>query len=301
MTFMVQTFMPYMGSKRRLVPQLLRAVPQSGWSTYHEPFLGSGALLYALEPSRAIASDRLSLLMQLHQAVAHDVNGLIEEYEAMATNKRDSFFAARMKHPNVSPAEFLFLIKHCHGNRHRVNQRGQFNTPFKENSAKVITRLVLDRDACKLREAAAMINRCEIEFRTCAAEEALSLIRPGSFVFLDPPYQWKACKEYDYGCEFGAKEWRLLMLNVRDMLLRCGTVYVMMTLHGGMREDEVRDMARVVPGLVFLRPISYSGTHLGKGGVHPQHDWLLTNYNCPDSEVPDPVAPQCEVPPLRES
>ena len=44
------------GGKRRLLSQILPRVPAE-YSAYAEPFLGGGALLFALQPQKAIAND----------------------------------------------------------------------------------------------------------------------------------------------------------------------------------------------------------------------------------------------------
>ena len=276
---MAQTFLPYMGSKRRVVQQLLDALPKT-WGTYHEPFLGSGALLYALAPERAFASDKLPLLIELHRAVAEDVDGVIEEYRQLAQNKRQNFFDIRARHPRITPPQFLFLMKHCHGNRHRTNKEGRFNTPFKENSAGTVCDRVLQRDACKLKAAAAVSGTRDICFNTCSFEEALLRVQDGDLLFLDPPYS--RCREHDYGSEFGVVGWAALMDNVRMLVERCARVWILMTLSGGMSEEEVRSVAQCVPGLINLHKLFYDGTHIQKGGLHVQFDWLITNYRIGD-------------------
>ena len=45
----VKPFLRWVGSKAKLLPELLKWVPPD-YSTFHEPFLGSGALFFALQP-----------------------------------------------------------------------------------------------------------------------------------------------------------------------------------------------------------------------------------------------------------
>ncbi len=53
---MTKPFLKWAGGKRRLLPELLARVPKS-FGRYHEPFLGGGALYFALRPKRASLAD----------------------------------------------------------------------------------------------------------------------------------------------------------------------------------------------------------------------------------------------------
>ena len=56
-------FLKWAGGKRWLIPQLLDQLP--GFNNYYEPFVGSGVLFFALEPSRAIAPAFRNMLIRL--------------------------------------------------------------------------------------------------------------------------------------------------------------------------------------------------------------------------------------------
>ena len=65
------------GGKTQLLPILLAKTPQH-FDTYIEPFLGGGALFFALRPTNAIISDSNPELINLYHQVAADVEGVIE-------------------------------------------------------------------------------------------------------------------------------------------------------------------------------------------------------------------------------
>ena len=44
------------GGKRQLLPTLIKRMPER-YNTYFEPFLGGGALLFALQPKSAYVND----------------------------------------------------------------------------------------------------------------------------------------------------------------------------------------------------------------------------------------------------
>ena len=52
----IKPFLKWVGGKQKLVKTLLLYVPEQ-YNVYHEPFLGGGALLLAIQPEHAYASD----------------------------------------------------------------------------------------------------------------------------------------------------------------------------------------------------------------------------------------------------
>ena len=58
-------FLKWAGGKRQLLPALLRWAPDR-YAVYFEPFVGGGALFFALRPRRAVLAD-----MNLTASSAH--------------------------------------------------------------------------------------------------------------------------------------------------------------------------------------------------------------------------------------
>jgi DNA adenine methylase len=103
---------------------------------YHEPFLGSGAVLATLAPERAFASDLLAPLMEIWFAVSQDPSGLASWYAVRrnrleAEDKRQVYDDVRRSY-NASPngKDLVFLCRACYGGvvRFRRND-GHMSTP----------------------------------------------------------------------------------------------------------------------------------------------------------------------------
>ena len=58
----MKPFLRYAGGKRQLLKEILPRLPAT-YSTYHEPFLGGGALFFHLEPTGAVVNDMNVSLM----------------------------------------------------------------------------------------------------------------------------------------------------------------------------------------------------------------------------------------------
>ena len=267
-----------MGSKRRLLPQLLSRVPDT-FARYHEPFLGSGAMLYALRPPVALCADVVPGLIELHKAVSQRVQNVCDDYRQVARRpgRRATFLDIRERYPNIQPAEFLFMIKNCHGTRYRVNRKGKFNCPYKVSNQTDMSEQSIASDLARVQTAAAYSSANHTEFAVRDVELSLQLVTPGDFVFIDPPYQWQADKETDYGREFGAQGWTRLMAALASVPHGAS---IMVTLHGSMTEEHVRSLALPVPRLRHLQALSFMGSHMSRGGLATRSEWLLTNYAC---------------------
>jgi DNA adenine methylase len=75
-------FLKWAGGKTQLLPELLKRVPAK-FRTYYEPFLGGGALFWALRPPLAVLSDLNHELCDTYLAVQRDVAGVVRELEAL--------------------------------------------------------------------------------------------------------------------------------------------------------------------------------------------------------------------------
>jgi len=176
-------FLKWAGSKRKLVQSLLSHVPSS-FGTYHEPFLGGGALFFALPSERAVLSDKNERLIRTYLAVRDDVEGVIALLKGYPNEKG---FYMRMRAADIdsqSDAEvaawFIFMNKTCFNGLYRVNTRNKFNVPFGDNPTATIC------DEPNLRACSAALQGVEILHQDFAA--VVGRAAPGDVVYFDPPY-----------------------------------------------------------------------------------------------------------------
>ncbi|WP_281411827.1 DNA adenine methylase [Candidatus Phytoplasma meliae] len=67
----MQNFINWVGSKKKLLPQLLPLIPKK-FKTYYEPFLGSGALYLSLKPKKAVLNDNDVNLMRIWKNILYN-------------------------------------------------------------------------------------------------------------------------------------------------------------------------------------------------------------------------------------
>src|SRR4051794_36588358 len=125
-----EPFLKWAGGKRRLREEILDHLPEPARGRrYFEPFLGSGAVFFALRPPKAVLSDLNAELVEVFETVRDDVDGVIQKLLPL-TNNREVFYAVRSQRPSTSAgraARFIFLNKTCFNGLYRVNLRGEFN------------------------------------------------------------------------------------------------------------------------------------------------------------------------------
>lgn len=180
-------FLKWAGGKSQLLPHLLRRVPNS-YNRYIEPFLGGGALFFALQPKSSYLSDCNPELMNCFEIVRSSVKELIQELGNYRYDK-EQYYAVRAldrseDFSGLSPikraARLIYLNKTCFNGLYRVNSKGHFNVPFGAYDDPKI----LDADnlvLCSLALTKTILKQASFE-------DVVDIAQPGDFVYFDPPY-----------------------------------------------------------------------------------------------------------------
>ena len=172
------------GGKTQMLKDLLPKVPAS-YGRYIEPFIGGGAMFFALNPNDAIIADSNPELINMYTQVADNVDKVIE-YLKQYENTQEMFYEVRALEWQELPkaeaaARTIYLNKTCFNGLYRVNKKGKFNVPFGRYKSPNIC----DEEA--LYAASEALQKANIvcgDYLSVLKEYA----RPGDFIFLDPPY-----------------------------------------------------------------------------------------------------------------
>ena len=185
MTRRPQPVLKWAGGKRRLVPDILAALPRE-IDTYYEPFVGGGAVFFALAAEgrfqRAVLSDRNSELIQMYAAIRDDVESVIAALSDMR-HSEEEYYRIRALRPRTlarKAARIIYLNKTGYNGLYRVNRSGEFNVPFGRQERPNIC------DADNLRAVAQVLQGVEV--LVSDFESVVAGARPGDAVYFDPPY-----------------------------------------------------------------------------------------------------------------
>lgn len=214
-------FLKWVGSKRRLLPELLARAPKS-YKRYFEPFMGGGAMFFALEPEEAILGDMNAALIGMYSTLATRVEAVITRLEKHREANVNGYYyevrewwnehAVRTTDRVGAAAAFIFLNKTCFNGLWRVNQDGLFNVPKGDYKNPTIFEPAALRDAAKALGNATLV--------TGPYEETTASAKEGDFVYFDPPYDpvSKTANFTSYTKDaFGKEAQRHLASHARDL------------------------------------------------------------------------------------
>lgn len=187
---LVAPIVKWVGGKRQLLQDLTPLFPKE-ITSYCEPFLGGGAVLFKLQPEVAYINDINSDLMDVYQIIRDNVEDLIEAL-AQHPNEKDHFYQVRDWDRNKEQyrqlskvqraARIIYLNKTCYNGLFRVNNSGEFNTPFGNYKKPNIV------NAPALTAVSQYFQQAQIFFSSTDYAEVLAQIPSHTFVYLDPPY-----------------------------------------------------------------------------------------------------------------
>jgi DNA adenine methylase len=181
----ITPFLKWAGGKRWLVekfPDLLN----TNFKRFVEPFVGSGAIFFALRPARAMLCDKNERLIETYNAVKSDwqrVHELLKRHQAK--HSTEYYYAVRQKRLRsecARAAQFIYLNRTCWNGLYRVNLKGEFNVPIGTKQSVLLPSDDFERVAGSLKHA---------ELAAGDFEVPLSKAHFGDLVFVDPPYTVK--------------------------------------------------------------------------------------------------------------
>jgi DNA adenine methylase len=177
----------WVGGKTQLLKELLARVPNV-YNRYFEPFVGGGALFFALRPNVAYLCDSNAELINLYNVLRFDAVSLIKELQSgRYENTAERFYEIRAWDRDGSvfsdterAARTVYLNKTCFNGLYRVNSKGFFNAPYgKYLKPNICNTANLMAVAAALQGAIPIRN----DFR-----EVEHMVAEGDFVYFDPPY-----------------------------------------------------------------------------------------------------------------
>ncbi|WP_211232566.1 DNA adenine methylase [Oleidesulfovibrio alaskensis] len=187
---LVAPVVKWVGGKRQLLPSIEKYIPKK-FDRYFEPFIGGGAVLFHLQPKKAVINDVNGELINLYKIIRDRSCALIEDLKKHR-NEKDYFYEVRaldrdmQVYSRLSDVErasrIIFLNKTCFNGLFRVNNSGEFNAPFgKYKNPNIVNEV-------NIKAVSSYLSKNNVEIFNSDFEEVLASAGRGDFVYLDPPY-----------------------------------------------------------------------------------------------------------------
>jgi DNA adenine methylase len=201
------------GGKKDEIKNFIQYIP-STFDTYIEPFIGGGALLFHLNPNKAVISDLHKELISFYTSIKNGFSNDIYDFMKSHPNDEETYYKVRaydITDTLDNAKRFYYLRKTCFRGMLRYNKKGDFNIPF-------------GRYKTYNFEDINNINYEDLLKRTLIFNEGFEKIfhdfdNNDNFMFLDPPYDSEFT---DYGyCIFGKEEHIKLAKCFKDTKIKC--------------------------------------------------------------------------------
>lgn len=188
---LLSPLLKWVGGKRQLLSDIVPMI-DNNCSTYVEPFVGGGAVLFGMQPKKAIINDYNHELINVYKMVRDNLDDLLEALRVHAEkNSPDYYYEIRAwdreerlnQMSNVEKAaRIIYLNKTCYNGLYRVNSAGQFNSPYgRYKNPNIVNEAVL-------KAVSKYFKNNDIDIRNGDYRDALINLDKRSFVYLDPPY-----------------------------------------------------------------------------------------------------------------
>ena len=191
----VKPFLRWAGGKGWLLPLLTEQAPKH-FESFHEPFLGSGAVLLSIPTGKKrYGSDLNAELINAFVIVRDSPNELISRLRSFGFTQSD-YLQARSKFnelkkdrsaSNVEKAAlFIYLNKASFNGLYRENANGEFNVPWgKRESAPINLEVLISRASESFQGQG---DSDQTQFTVGDYLQTLRKVGAGDWVYLDPPY-----------------------------------------------------------------------------------------------------------------
>lgn len=232
----------WVGNKQKFAHEIASHFPKV-YNTYYEPFLGSGAVLATIAPSKAVASDKFGAIIEIFQCLHNDPAKLIAWYterweKANGDFKKVGYERIKASY-NQSPngADLLFLCRACYGGVVRFRKSdGYMSTPCGVHDP-------INPESFAKRVEIWAERTKNTEFIHSGYEQIMLQAKSGDLIYCDPPYF------HSQGILYGGQDFSLEHLF--EVIAECKSkgVYVALSIDGTKKSGNMQCALPIPDGL----------------------------------------------------
>lgn len=180
-------FIRYPGGKQRILNYIMPYLPSrfSIMGEFIEPFVGSGAVFFALNPKSALLADINEELIDLYRGIRQYPIKVWQIYKNFPSTKKAYYDIRSIEIDKIDlaskAARTLYLNRTCFKGMWRHNSRGEFNVGYGGQDRRwVLREQILINVSNKLKN---------VSLKCSDFEESIDSSTEKDFIFVDPPYR----------------------------------------------------------------------------------------------------------------
>jgi DNA adenine methylase len=182
----------------------MASIRWNGAGRWIEPFLGSGVVLFNIDPRRALVSDTNEHIIRLYESVqagrirSRDVRQFLSDEGALLRTRGEAhYYAIRDRFNKSADAlDFLFLNRSCFNGLIRFNRKREFNVPFCRKNDR-FREAYITKITNQVAWLEALLPNRDWVFTASGWQSTLECAREADFVYVDPPYVGRHTDYFD--------------------------------------------------------------------------------------------------------
>ena len=221
----------WIGNKHRFATYIIEQFPEE-FNNYIEPFIGIGAVLGCLHPTKAIAGDLLCPLIDFWNLLKNNPSSVIDYYsvnrEEYIMNPKEVYEEVKSNYnKNPNPLDLLFISRTCYGGVMRFTKEGKISTPIGPH--KPISGETFARRVAQWSETIKNTS-----FFCQSFEKTMNLANEGDVVYCDPPYL------YSQSILYGSQDFDVETLWSSIQKCKDRGVYILLSIDGNKKSGKVK-------------------------------------------------------------
>jgi DNA adenine methylase len=221
----------WVGNKQKFAGEITKCFPTK-FNTFYEPFLGSGAVMATIAPSKGVGSDAFKPLIDIWQKLKEDPNELIDWY-AQRRNRIDLEDQVQVYEDikasfnlNNNGADFLYLSRTCYGGIIRFRKSdGYMSTPCGVHTPIPVS--TFEKRVIEWKNRMKNVNFIHADYK-----EVFDLAKKGDLIYCDPPYS------HSQSILYGAQDFKLEELFIEIDRAKSKGVNVALSIDGSKKSGD---------------------------------------------------------------
>lgn len=191
----MEPFLPWPGSKTSCAKAIISEFPAS-FDTYYEPFLGSGAIFFAMNigPNNVVGRKfNKARLSDTNARLINCFNAVMERPEHVklmlqhCLHRNSQEFYSKMRDQMDNPSVFIYVMRAAFSSMYRENLKGKFNVPWRKQDFETHGKTIsFNMERINLCSEYLNAKKSDVFVADCLT--AIQDAKAGDLVYCDPPY-----------------------------------------------------------------------------------------------------------------